>query len=141
MSDILLEAIVEQPILSQTKNKNKREQRKALLGTSVLILMLPFAISFAWYGFGLIYPTMSVMPTTGVGISCGQYIYFTLFLGHPPTFNDYVNSLVQMGIVYSVATVIAAGLVALGWAEMAALTAFLSATGVGIAVASTIIGL
>ncbi len=141
MNEILLESLAEQPILSLAKNKNKREKRIALLASSVFVVLLPFAFSFAWYGIGVVGPTMSVMPSTGVGPSSGQFLFFVIFMGHAPTFEEWVQNLLIFGITYAVAAFIAGALVALGWVELAAVVGILSLTGVGIGIAAALVGI
>ncbi|MBN2230442.1 MAG: hypothetical protein JW779_12715 [Candidatus Thorarchaeota archaeon] len=136
---IPLELIVDDIPINSVVGRNKKENRTAAAAAPLLLLMLPFAVGFLWYGIGVMGPTMSVMPSTGIAPSSGEFIVFVAVYGRLPNIQDWIAILVAAGIAPFIAIGMAWALVKLGIIGMAVLEGFLSATGIGIAVAAAIV--
>jgi len=139
MFDIPLELIEETPMVSSVVGRNKQANRKAFMALPALILFMPFAIGFVWYGVAFAGPSLSVMPAANVVPSVGELTLYILFTGQWPDFNGWVLILIGAGLSQAFAIGIAGALAYLGIVGTATLMGFLTASGIGIAVAGSIL--
>jgi len=136
--EIQLELIEEKPIISSVVGRNKQANRKAFMALPALLLFMPFAIGFVWYGVAFAGPSLSVMPAANIVPASSNLTIYIFWNGHWPDLDGWVQILVGAGLNYGFSLLIAGILVALGMVEMAILIAMLTASGVGIIVIGSI---
>ena len=124
--------------------QNKRHMRrvaKAIM-LSALVFTLVGVPVMAMAGVPVVQTVENLLPgsiTQQLGQS-GLFIGYYLWNHHFPSESDYLNFLLSFGIGYAASAAIAAALYAAGWLSLAVVTGILSATGVGIALAGSIVG-
>jgi hypothetical protein len=131
--------IEEETTISSVIGRNRQANRKAFLAVPTLILFMPFAIGFVWYGVAFAGPSLSVMPAANVVPDVGELTLYILYTGHWPDFDGWVQILIGAGLSQAFAIGIAGALVYLGVVGTATLMGFLTASGIGIAVAGSIL--
>ena len=137
--DIALELIEEDMSINSVVGRNKSINRIAFAAAPVLLLMIPFAVGFLWYGVGAVGPTISMMPATGFAPSSGNYTAYLIAYGQFPDFQAWMAILIGAGLAWPLAYAATWILVHFGLMGASALAALLSPLGISVIIIVAII--
>ncbi|MHA1389912.1 MAG: hypothetical protein ACTSR9_15900 [Candidatus Thorarchaeota archaeon] len=129
--ELALELIKEDVGISSVIGKNKHDNRKAFAAAPILLLMMPFAVGFLWYGVGVVGPTIYMMPATGLAPSSSNFIGYVAAFGHLPGAQDWLAILIAAGVSPPLAYAVTWVLVYFGVWGADALASLLTPFGIG----------